>query len=173
MKEYSRDTMIEAMKEYFGNDTRRINHALNVLSYAEEIQKTEGGDLKIVETAAILHDIGIPESEKKYSSSAGNYQEIEGPPVANEIMRTFEFSEDDIFHVCRIIANHHSDKDIDTIEFRIIWDADWLVNIPDEFDLSDKKGLERLIKSVFKTETGLKIATNKYINNNNGHKTVI
>jgi hypothetical protein len=162
--EYSAEKLIGEMIDYFGDDKKRINHALNVLDYARKIHKSEGGDLMIVEAAAILHDIGIPESELKYNSSAGNYQEIEGPPIANGILKEFEISSEDIFHICRIIANHHSDKDIDTIEFRIIWDADWLVNIPDERNVEDKERLEHEINKLFKTETGREIAKNKFIN---------
>jgi len=161
--EYSAEKLIGEMIDYFGDDKKRINHALNVLDYARKIHKSEGGDLMIVEAAAILHDIGIPESELKYNSSAGNYQEIEGPPIANGILKEFEISSEDIFHICRIIANHHSDKDIDTIEFRIIWDADWLVNIPDERNLEDKERLEHEIEKLFKTETGKIIAKKRFL----------
>jgi HD superfamily phosphodiesterase len=161
--EYSAEKLIGKMIDYFGDDKKRINHALNVLDYARKIHKSEGGDLMIVEAAAILHDIGIPESELKYNSSAGNYQEIEGPPIANGILKEFEISSEDIFHICRIIANHHSDKDIDTIEFRIIWDADWLVNIPDERNLEDKERLEHEIEKLFKTETGKIIAKKRFL----------
>ena len=161
--EYTGDKLIKEMIDYFGDDKKRINHALKVLDYARKIHKEEGGNLMIVEVAAILHDIGIPESERKYNSSAGNYQEIEGPPIANGILKKFEISSDDIFHICRIIANHHSDKDIDTCEFRIIWDADWLVNIPDECNTEDKERLSRDIERLFKTETGKEIAKKNFL----------
>ena len=161
--EYTVEKLIGEMIDYFGDDRKRINHALKVLDYARKLHKEEGGDLMIVESAAILHDIGIPESESKYNSSAGNYQEIEGPPIANGILKEFEISDDDIFHVCRIIANHHSDKEIDSIEFRIIWDADWLINIPDERNTENKEQIEQEIEGLFKTETGKSIAKNKFL----------
>ena len=46
------------MKNIFGTDTYRINHCLRVLGYAEQIRAAEGGDLRTVTAAAILHDIG-------------------------------------------------------------------------------------------------------------------
>ena len=67
-------------------------------------------------------------------------------------------STEKIDHILAIIANHHSAMDIDTLEFRIIWDADWLVNIPDEYDLNDKLRMKELTAGIFKTETGRKIA---------------
>jgi hypothetical protein len=68
-----------------------------------------------------------------------------------------------IEHVCRIIGSHHSARNIDTPEFRIIWDADWLVNLPDEFpDLEPVKTRE-LITRIFKTRSGLKLAEKLYL----------
>ncbi len=153
-----RDKLIDEMQKVFGADTRRIEHALAVLSYAEQIQATEGGDPLIVRAAAILHDIGIHEAESKYASSAGKYQEIECPPIAGEILAKYDLDEAVVEHICKIIANHHSAKDIDTIEFRIVWDADWLVNIPEEFPDKGKETLQKRIDEIFKTNTGRQIA---------------
>jgi putative nucleotidyltransferase with HDIG domain len=159
-----KNKVIYDMKSVFGNDNRRINHALNVLNYAEQISNVEACDSLIVAAAAILHDIGIQQAEKKYNSNAGKYQEIEGPPIAEEILKRYDFPKDSIAHICKIIANHHSARDIDTKEFRCVWDADWLVNIPDEYPNIEKSRLVEIIKKVFKTDSGLKIAIEKYIN---------
>lgn len=157
-----REKLITEMRKVFGDDHRRIDHALKVLSCAEEILKhEENSDPLIVIAAAILHDIGIHEAERKYNSSAGNYQEIEGPPIAERIMRKLNISEKAIEHICRIIGSHHSAKDIDTPEFRIIWDADWIINIPDEYEL-EKADISCLIERIFKTAYGKKIALKKY-----------
>jgi HD superfamily phosphodiesterase len=153
-----RDKLIEDMKNVFGSDKSRIDHALAVLDYAEQIQVVEGGDPLVVKAAAILHDIGIHEAERKYGSSAGNYQEIEGPPVAREILAKYGLDEAAVEHICRIIASHHSAKDIDTTEFRIVWDADWLVNIPVDFEDVSRERLKHLIDKVFKTKEGRRIA---------------
>jgi HD superfamily phosphodiesterase len=118
------DKLVGEMKNVFGSDKKRINHALAVLGYAKQIQAAEGGDPLIVEAAAILHDIGIQEAERKYGSSAGNYQEIEGPPIARKILQNYGLADGIMEHIYKIIANHHSAKDIDTTEFRIVWDAD-------------------------------------------------
>lgn len=156
--------IIDDMKSVFGSDLRRINHALTVLGYAEQIQAVEGGDPFIVKAAAILHDIGIHQAEKKYASSAGNYQEIEGPPIADEILRKYEISDEQREHICKIIANHHSAKDIDTIEFRIIWDADWLVNFPGDFKDADEEKCKSAITRIFKTKTGHLLACKLFLN---------
>ena len=160
-----REKLIEEMKNVFGDDQKRIEHALAVLDYAEQIQNVEGGDPLIVRAAAILHDIGIHEAERKHGSSVGKYQEIEGPSIAREILSKYELDEAAIEHICKIIANHHSAKDIDTTEFRIIWDADWLVNIPEEFPDAGKAKLNELIDKTFKTCKGRQIAIESFLQN--------
>lgn len=153
-----KNELIEQMKNIFGQDQKRIDHTLAVLDYAEKIQQAEGGDPLVVRAAAILHDIGILEAERRYDSAAGKYQEIEGPPIAREILEKYDIEAETVEHICRIIGSHHSAKDIDTIEFRIIWDADWLVNIPEDFKDAGRERLKKLINKEFKTKEGHRIA---------------
>jgi HD domain-containing protein len=154
---------IDAMKGVFGDDTGRIEHAMQVLGFAEEILAREPGDAEVVVPAAILHDIGIPESERKHNSAAAKYQEIEGPPIAREILSQLGCAEAIVEHICRIIANHHSARDIDTPEFRIIWDADWLVNLRHEATQCPRRRLEERIDRIFKTPTGRTLARSRYL----------
>ncbi len=163
MEDVMRDRLIEEMKNVFGSDRRRIDHTLTVLDYAEQIQSAEGGNLLVIKAAAILHDIGIHEAERKHGSSAGRYQEIEGPPIARKILAEYDLAAPIVEHICKIIANHHSAKNIDTLEFRIVWDADWLVNIPEEFPEADTKKLQELINNLFKTKHGRQIAMKMFI----------
>ena len=68
--------VLKTMIEYFGNDILRINHALKVYGFASTICRSETANrdtIDIIEIAAILHDIGIHVSEKKYRSSAEKY----------------------------------------------------------------------------------------------------
>jgi HD superfamily phosphodiesterase len=158
-----RDRLVNEMKKVFERDQKRIDHALAVLDYAEQIQAVEGGDPLVVKAAAILHDIGIHEAERKYGSSAGKYQEIEGSPIAEEILKRHDVSPDAIEHICAIIANHHSARDIDTTEFRIVWDADRLVNIPEDFPDASREKLREIIDKTFKTDKGREIAVQSFL----------
>lgn len=152
-----------AMEEYFGEDRKRIEHALRVTAFAGQLMEEEAANPDLVIATALLHDIGIREAERKYGSSAGNLQEVEGPPVAREILSGIGFSEPFIGEVCEIIASHHSPGEVDTENFRIIWDADWLVNMGDECDLSDPARTEQIIKKTFQTRTGRRIARQLYL----------
>ncbi len=158
------DQLIAGMKKVFGDDEKRVNHAFEVLHHAQAIIKEEqDADRKVVMAAAILHDIGIHEAEKKHGSSAGVYQEQEGPAIAKPIMEDLAMEKDDVEHVLQIIANHHSAKDIDTLEFRILWDADWLVNMPDEHPDLDEDAMKAKIEKIFKTEAGKKKAYETFV----------
>ena len=151
------------MKKVFGEDQKRIDHALAVLDFAEKIQAQEGGDPLIVKAAAILHDIGIHEAERKHGSSVGKYQEIEGPPIAEEILERYNLDAEVIEHICKIIANHHTLNGFDSTEFRIILDADRLVNIPEDLPEASEEKLKRIIEKHFKTQEGKRIAKELFL----------
>lgn len=150
----NRNNLISELKSHFASDDRRIKHALTVLGFAESILKREPGNPEIVIPAAILHDVGIKEAERKYNSSAAKYQEIEGPPIARRIMEKLNISNRIIDEVCEIIAHHHTPDVINTRNFNILWDADLITNIKEEgITINNQK-----IKKLFKTDEGKKIA---------------
>ena len=162
------EKILKRMTEYFGEDKKRIYHAREVLRYAKELLKNEGGSNAVVISVAILHDIGIKECEMKYNSTNGQLQEKEGPPIAREILESLKIREEIIDEVCRIIASHHSPGEVNTLNFKILWDADWLVNLKDEYDIRNKKKLGMIIEKVFMTKTGKTKARKFYLNHGEG-----
>jgi len=119
--------LLSKMEHYFGKDEKRINHARQVLRYAEEIMQKKGGDQEVIFAAAILHDIGIHAAERKYNSCAGKYQEIEGPPIAEHILKKVGFPAEKTQDVLEIIAHHHRGGLV-TKEFAVLVEADGIVN---------------------------------------------
>jgi HD superfamily phosphodiesterase len=155
--------LVRAMELYFGADARRIAHAHRVAEYAGFLLEREGGDETVVLAAAALHDIGIHEAERKYNNAAGKYQEIEGPPIARRILKALMFTPEKIEEICEIIAHHHSPGIINTRNFKILYDADWLVNLKDEYDLSKKTQLRKVIDKLFLTAAGRELARDIYL----------
>jgi len=151
------------MKKYFGVDFKRVNHALNVAGYAEQILKLEGGDPLIVLAAAYLHDIGIHEAEKKYQNSSGGYQEIEGPGIAKEILKKLNVQEALIDEICDIIGHHHHPRAEETLNFQILYEADGLVNLKENGVSKDREQVQKIIREVFKTTTGKQFAERIYL----------
>ncbi|HEX9061844.1 MAG TPA: HD domain-containing protein [Clostridia bacterium] len=149
------------MIEFFQGDIKRINHALKVYGFAKAIAgKLPDRELKVVEFSAVLHDIGIREAERKHGSSAGKYQELEGPPIAEKILRDIGVDEEIIKRVSFIVGNHHSYGKIDGVDFQILVEADFLVNIfEDEMDLESVNSIR---DKYFKTEEGLKVLDSMY-----------
>ncbi|WP_425808014.1 HD domain-containing protein [Desulfitobacterium sp. Sab5] len=155
--------IMKKMVEYFDGDVRRINHALKVYAFAKSIGELENipaEKMKILEAAAILHDVGIKESEKKYSSSSGKYQEIEGPPIAREILKELNLPQDYGDRVCFLIGNHHTYLKIDDIDFQILVESDFLVNIFE--DAMNQEQIETIKKKYFKTKTALDYLESMY-----------
>ena len=157
-------TIINEMIKYYARDPRRVNHFLKVYSFAKsigELEKIDKETQHVLEVAAVMHDIGIKVSEEKYNSSAGNYQEIEGPPVAREMLLKFNCDEKFIERVCYLIGNHHTYSKIDGIDYQILIEADFLVNIYED----EIKGpqIESIKEKYFKTQTGNEFLSNLYL----------
>ena len=71
-------TLALAMIDYNNGDPKRIQHTTKVHAYASMIGRIEGLDeetLFILESAALVHDIGIRASEQKYGHQNGKLQE--------------------------------------------------------------------------------------------------
>ncbi len=140
---------------YFAGDVRRINHALKVYGLAKSIGECEGvpaATQTVIEAAAILHDIGIKLSEQKYNSSAGRYQEIEGPPVAAELLREMALPAEMLARIGYLIGHHHTYSQIAGDDFQILVEADFLVNFFED-DLNPEQ-IQAIGDKYFKTATG-------------------
>jgi HD superfamily phosphodiesterase len=155
--------VLRKMILYFQNDKKRVNHAIKVYGFAKTISGNEFVSEKyktVIELAAVLHDIGIKEAEKKYNSSAGKHQEIEGPPIAEDILVDVGIDKTMIERVCYLIGNHHSYSKIDGIDFQILIEADFIVNIEEE--ALDIDAIKSTKEKYFKTATGRKILESLY-----------
>lgn len=156
-------SLIREMKAVFGDDRKRIQHALEVLNFAEQIVPSLQADPLVVKASAVLHDIGIRAAERTHGSSAGTYQEIEGPPIARGILGALGVDAQRIEHICRIVGSHHSANDVETPEFRIIWDADRLANAAEECAGKDPQQLREWIDKVYRTDAGRDLARYKLL----------
>ncbi|MEE8400207.1 MAG: HD domain-containing protein [Desulfobacterales bacterium] len=151
-----KDRVALEMKRYFRTDFKRIGHATRVARHAERIGKNEKGNLAVILSAAFLHDIGIPEAEKKYGSSAPEYQEKEGPAVAASIMTKLNAKEELIDEVVDIIGHHHHPGPEESINFKVLYDADLIANIEDQQKDApmDPEKIARIIEDLFLTRSG-------------------
>lgn len=150
--------LICSMIRYFSGDPKRIQHFMKVHSFALMIANMESlseDEIFTLEAAAITHDIGIKISEQKYGDCTGKHQELEGPVEAKKMLTSLGYSSDVTERVCWLIAHHHTYKNIDSADHRILVEADFLVNLYE--DDAGNRAIDKAYKRIFKTETGKKI----------------
>lgn len=152
------------MISYNNGDPKRIQHTTKVHAYASLIGLEEGLDDEtqfIVESAAMVHDIGIRASEKKYGYQNGKLQEQEGPAVARELLTSLGgYTDMQIERICWLIAHHHTYHASDDIDYQILIEADFLVNLFE--DNESKEAIRKVRNSIFKTCSGLKMIDEMY-----------
>lgn len=147
--------LINEMIKYYNNDPKRVHHFLKVYSFAKfigEIENIDNNILFILEISAIVHDIGIKISEEKYGNSSGKNQEKEGPLIAYEMLKKLNFNDDVIKRVCFLVGHHHTYSNICGIDYQILIEADFLVNIYE--DEVSKESIINAYENIFKTKTG-------------------
>ena len=165
-KDLFKDRVAIEMKRYFKDDFKRIGHATKVARYADRIVKKEKGDPAVVLSAAFLHDTGIHKAERKYNSTEARYQEEEGPPIAREILARLKAPEELIEEVCGIIGHHHHPRPEETVNFKVVYDADQIVNLEEKQKETpmDRRSLTALIDRAFLTEGGRELARSVLFN---------
>lgn len=150
--------LTQAMISYDCGDPKRIQHFLKVHSFAKligEEEHLEKQELFILETAALVHDIGILPAMLKYGSCEGKLQEKEGIAPAKEMLSSLAFTPEVIDRVCYLVAHHHTYDQVDGPDYRILLEADALVNLyEDQVPLS---AVEASLNRVFRTKSGTDI----------------
>ena len=158
------DDLFMDMIAYYDGDPKRIQHFTKVHSYARLIGVGESLDdtsLFILEAAAYTHDIGIRVAEEKYGKCDGKLQEQEGPIVAQKMLSQLGFENYMVERICFLIGHHHTYDNISGMDYQILIEADFLVNLFEEHAMFGKPEVVR--DHIFKTETGKKILNNMFM----------
>lgn len=152
------NTLFMEMIKYYEGDAKRIQHFVKVHAFAKLIGEREQVDeetMEILEAAAYVHDIGIKPAESKYGSCNGKLQEQEGPAAAKEMLDRLGFEEKLVERVCYLVGHHHTYTGIEGIDYQILVEADFLVNL-----YEDGLGRDTAVsvwEKIFRTETGKQI----------------
>jgi len=153
------DRLSLAMVSYNNADPMRIQHTTKVHAYAHLIGIGEGLDEEtqfILESAALVHDIGIRASEKKYGHQNGKLQEQEGPAVACELLTQLgDYNKAQIERICWLVGHHHTYHVCEDLDYQILIEADFLVNLYE--DNESPKAIEAVRRNIFKTQSGLNL----------------
>ena len=157
------DKVIRIMVEYFGRDRHLIAHSLKVYACTRTIAISENIDIgsrKVLCIAAVLHDIGIPESIRVYGSADGEYHEILGAQICDELLTMLGFSKSFIDHVKYLVSNHHSYRDGQDPLLQILLEATTIIMF-EEGDYSDDN-VRGAIARHFRTRTGRELLNSMY-----------
>ena len=156
------DVLLEMIR-YNAGDARRVNHLIKVYGFAKVIGEREGLDARtqeILEVAALTHDIGIRNSERKYGSCSGEHQQVEGPPEARTLLEALQADEALVERVCWLIAHHHTYSNIQGLDYQILVEADFLVNAYE--DEMDEDAIKTVRERIFRTKTGIELLDTLY-----------
>lgn len=160
--------LISAMIEYYRGDAKRIQHFIKVYNFASLLGRMEQLDeetLFILETTAIVHDIGIRICEQKYGICDGKHQELEGPDEAKKLLQsTGNYTPEEIERICWLVGHHHTYTNIKGIDYQLLVEADFLVNIyEDEFT---NEMICNVKDRIFKTKSGIRYLEDMYLRTN-------
>lgn len=150
--------LFESMIHYMSGDPRRIQHFVKVHSFSRLIGSLEHLDahtLLILEAAALTHDIGIREGERLYQRNDGKIQEQLGPAEGEKLLKKLDFAKEDIDRICYLIGHHHTYGEIRDMDYQILVEADFLVNLQEEN--SSGETCETVYQKIFRTNAGKRL----------------
>ena len=150
-----KDQLILKMIEHDAGNPWMIQHLMKVHEFARIIgtlEKLDEKQMEILEAASIVHDIGIKIAKQLHGTSNGKLQEKEGPPYAEKLLSELGYDRDLTDRVCYLVAHHHTYTDIDGLDYQILVEADFLVNLYEES--SDLETVKSTYKKIFRTNSG-------------------
>ena len=163
--------VLAKMIDYEQGCPHRVNHFLKVHSFARIIGEAEGltsSEQYILEVAAAMHDCGIRASLLKHGYYNGKMQEEEGPAVADKMMLELGMNEEVRDRVRYLIGHHHTYTNIEGPDYRILVEADFLVNIYEDERAAD--AIETVKEKYFITRKSREILTSLYQSPNEAGK---
>jgi len=152
-----KDQIAVAMKRHFKKNFKRINRAMRLAYYAEQIGKNENGNLAVVLAAAYLYDIDKA-AQVKISAKAKKTE----LPITKSILTNLRIKKELLDEVCYIIGQHNNAEYASNLNAKIVYDANLIVNLEEKQKVNPMNGedLAWFIKKTFLTESGRKEASN-------------
>ena len=150
--------LLAAMADY-DRDPALVHHFTKVHGFAAAIGVMEGLDEEtqfILETAALVHDIGIRNAMRQYGRSDGKLQETIGPDEAEALLRSLGgYTEEQIRRVKYLVGHHHTYTNVEGLDYQILIEADFLVNL---YEFADRyRTILAAEERIFRTESGKRL----------------
>jgi len=162
-KEEFKEIVTTAMKEHFRGNKEKIDNALKILKFVEDILKHGEGNPKVVIAAGILYDIGLHDMKKVPEIVNESDQENNALPIVRGILERAGSKPEIIEEVCQIIKNHHHPENTYTLDGKIVYDAVRLAKAGTSYDTKDKENLKKILHEDFFTTAGKRLAEELYV----------
>jgi hypothetical protein len=147
--------LIEEFREVAGDAYEVVTSSLDILSFATNIQAQEGGEPLVVKASAILSGINNLPDHSNVGDSNGDAADDPNQLIRNILVK-HGINSEQIDHICQIIYACHQNEDIDSVEFKIVSDAQRLSKL----NLQIKTDPSTEIKEVWKTATAQRFSDN-------------
>ena len=150
--------IMQKMIAFSDGNIHDIDHLIRVWTYAKTIGELEMIDQAtqfILEVAAITHDIACPLCREKYGNTNGKHQEREGIILVKEFLSDTGMTEEQIGRVAFLVGHHHTFAGIDSMDWQILVEADYIANAL-ENNYSQQK-VENFIRKCMRTRSGIQI----------------
>lgn len=149
------DRLFFAMLDFDEGSAERIQHFTKVHAFARQIGLCEGLDEATqytLELTALTHDIGIRPATELHGYCNGKLQEEIGPQYGRELLEQLGVEGEIVERVCYLIAHHHTYTHVDGLDYRILLEADFLVNLHE--NNATPTAIETAYHQIFTTKTG-------------------
>ena len=152
--------ILERMICFSDGNIHDIDHLIRVWTYAKtigELEKLDAETQFILEVAAITHDIACPLCREKYGNTNGKKQEEEGVPMVRNFLADTELNPEQINRVAFLVGHHHTFSGIDSSDWQILVEADYIANASENGYSDDN--VRNFMNRIMKTESGKRILT--------------
>ena len=147
--------LIRAVKDEFDGNQGRIAKALAVFHQARELLSKEGGDPRIILAAALSLEVAAGKPGQPVTSAAAPPGRTPATARARQILQVVGLDQDTTDCVCHAVDSLREGKQLDTIEFRVVSDAAFLVKMAAARDAGgDPDKLLELAEDRLRTESG-------------------
>lgn len=150
-----KEKIINKMIDFYRGNKSDVRHFLKVYAYAQTIGRLEALDKDTQDTleiAAIVHDIACPVCREKYGNTNGKHQEEESEALLRIFLSEFSLPSGMEERIIYLVTHHHTYTDVDGMDYRILLEADYLVNA-DESQYTEE-AIRKFRKNVFRTQSG-------------------
>lgn len=133
---------------------RRTQHILKVYALTRVIgtaQRLSEREQRIVQAAAILHDIAIGPCKEKYGEATQEQQQKEAPAIVERLLARAEYDPADWPRILYLVRMHHRYDCVDGMDYQTLIEADLIVNA---YESQDPKEKAHAVRPIFRTATG-------------------